>query len=243
MFAVLGAFQKQRGALTLSRIAELSGLPVTTAHRITHELVAVGAVERNADGRFQIGLKLWEIGSLAPRQRDLRRAARPLLESLHEATGLTVQLAVLERRRALCIEKISGTRSATNVTEVAGGLPLHATGVGKVIIAFSPEIGAGRALRLPRFTPTTIIEPAELAIELRSIRENYIAYCREEMTLGTASVAAPVFDGDENFVAAIGVLTTPVDLSRLSWVVRTTALDISRRLGFPTTSWPVRADR
>lgn len=243
VFAVLHTFQTQREPLTLSRIAEISGLPVTTTHRITHELVTEGVIERRPDGRFQIGLKLWELGSLAPRQRDLRHAARPLMESLHEATGLTVQLVILDRRRALCIEKISGTRSATNVTEVARALPLHATGVGKVILAFAEDLDPARARRLTRFTPTTIVDSSKLALEVDRVRESYVAYCREEMTLGTASVAAPVFDSDGEFVAALGVLTHPVDLTRLASAVRTASLGISRRLGYRPGAWPERGGR
>ncbi|WP_448811786.1 IclR family transcriptional regulator [Agromyces bauzanensis] len=243
MFAVLGAFENRREALTLSRIAEVTGLPVTTTHRVTKELLAVGALERDTDGRFQIGLRLWQLGSLAPRQRDLRYAARPLMESLHEATGLTVQLVIFERRRALCVEKISGTRSAANVTEVAGALPLHATGVGKVILAFSNELDPSRAIRLPRYTEATIVDSATLAAEIDRVRESYVAYCREEMTVGTASLAAPVFGADGDLVAALGVLTPPVDLAGLVSAVRTAALGISRRLGYDPVSWPIRSER
>jgi DNA-binding IclR family transcriptional regulator len=186
-------------------------------------------------------MRLWELGSRAPRQRTLRHVARPVMENLHEATSTTVQLVVLDGHRAVCVEKVSGTRSAANVTEVAGKLPLHATGVGKIILAFTPDeqtVIAGRPLR--RFTPMTVVDHAALERELLRMRHDYVGYCREEMTIGTASVAAPIFDVNGDFVAALGVLTaSPAALPRLAPAVRSAALTISQRLGHRPVDWPI----
>lgn len=243
LFAVLGAFDKAEPVLTLTRIAELAGLPLATAHRVTGELTRAGALERNEDGTYQVGLRLWELGSLAPRQRDLRRVARPMMQNLHEATGATVQLAVLDGRRALVVEKLSGSRSAANITEVAGGLPLHATGVGKVILGFTAAeeglLGDGEVLS--RYTGRTVTDLAQLHRELVRVRQDYLGYSYEELTAGTASAASPVFDAQGRFVAALGILSdAPVRLRRLAPAVRTAALSISQRLGHRPTGRPLR---
>src|SRR5207248_10023320 len=115
--------------------------------RLTRELMAEGALERNEDGSLQIGIGLWELGSAAPRQRDLRHAARPVMRSLAGHTRTVVQLAVAGHHEAVCIEKIIGSRAIVNVAEVAGGLPLHATGVGKVILAYSDDPDVRAVLR------------------------------------------------------------------------------------------------
>src|SRR5438874_738161 len=86
LLAVLGAFSAASSVLTLSEIARGSGLPVATAHRLVGELVEWGALERRSGGRYQVGLRLWEIGCLAPQQRDLRSVALPFMEDLYEAT-------------------------------------------------------------------------------------------------------------------------------------------------------------
>ncbi|MDQ3733293.1 MAG: IclR family transcriptional regulator [Actinomycetota bacterium] len=229
--------------MTLTQLSHASGLPIATTYRLACELVKSGAIERNDDGQFQIGLRLWELGSLAPRQRDLCRVARPMMENLHEATLETVQLAVLENHRALCVEKISGSQSVSNVTEVARGLPLHATSVGKIILAFS-EAGldelAGRRLR--RYTPHTVINTGKIAEELARIRREYVAFVRDEFTVGTASAASPIFDGRGEFVAALGVLTSsPPSRRGLGPAVRIAALSISQRLGHRRTGPPLGA--
>lgn len=239
LLAVLGAFDRRHPIMNLTRLSKVSGISLATTHRIAKELVRWGALERNPDGTFQIGLKLWEIGSLAPRQRELRHAARPILDSLHEATGEIVQLAVLEQHQALVVEKVSGTRAVSNVTEVAGRLPLHATGVGKVFLSFGPPELLEDALAegLRQFTERTITDAAHIQAAVRRARRESVAYCRDEMTPGTSSVAAPVFDSDGRLIAAVGVLAgSGASLSRLAPAVLTAAGSISRRLGLGSTS-------
>ncbi len=235
LLAVLGAFDRRRLVMNLTRLADEAGLSLATTHRIAKELTQWGALERNVDGTFQIGLKLWEIGSLAPRQRELRRVARPILDNLHEATKEIVQLAVLEDGHALIVEKVSGSRPVANVTEIAGRLPLHATGVGKVFLAFGPtelmeqvQDGSRR-----RFTERTITSSAAIANAARKARREFVTYCREEMTVGTSSVAAPIFDADGNLAAALGVLVhSRAPLPRLVPAIRIAAGTISRRMGY-----------
>jgi len=231
LFAVLGCFSRAHASMTLSSIAAAADLPMATAYRAAKELVAAGVLERNADGSYQIGLRLWTLGSLAPRLRDLREIARPLMERLHESTGAAVQLVVEDAGQAICIDKLSGVRSVRNITEVARGLPLHATSVGKVILAFSPP-RRGRAPVLSRYTPYTITDPAVLAAELTQIRADLVGYCRQELTVGTVSVASPVFHADGSLAGALGVLAgSPAAFPRLRSATREAASSISRRLG------------
>ena len=76
---LLDAFSADRPELTLSDIARRAGMPLSTTHRLLHELCAWGAVERAEDGVYRIGLRLWELGSLAPRGQGLRERALPFL--------------------------------------------------------------------------------------------------------------------------------------------------------------------
>ena len=98
-FGVLEAFTPASPALTLSEIARRAGLPLTTAHRLVGELRAAGALERDGDGTYRIGLRLWEIASLAPRGVPLREAALPFLEDLYEVTHENAQLGVRRGQR------------------------------------------------------------------------------------------------------------------------------------------------
>lgn len=234
LLGVLGCFDVAHPALTQTEIAERADLPLSTARRLLAELCAWGGVVRLDDGRYRIGVRLWSIGSLAPQQRDLREAALPSMHDLFQATQENVQLAILDGTEALCIEKISGSRAVPTNTHVGGRLPLHATGVGKAMLAFSPGellarvVGAG----LTRMTPHTITEPGRLAKALAEVRKNGVAYSYEEMSLGAVSVAAPVLAPQGHLVAALGIVcrsTTSVD--RLASAVRTAAFGIARSVG------------
>ena len=164
---------------------------MSTTYRLASELVAWGGLERVEGGGYRIGLRLWEIGSLAPRGETLREVALPYMNDLYEATHENVHLAVLDGTEALYVEKLSGRRAMPVRTRRGGRLPLHATAVGKVLLAYGPEslfletVAAG----LHRYTAHTIIAPGHLRRALTEIRRTGIAYAREELTVGTLSVA------------------------------------------------------
>lgn len=233
VFAVLEAFTVEAPFLSLTEIADGADLPMATAHRIIAELVEWGALERLPHGRYHVGLRLWELGSLAPRQRDLRTGALPFMQDLYEATRENVQLAVRDGAQALILESLSGPRSVGTVTEVGGRLPLHATGVGKVILAWSePELTRDVVEDgLRRYTPHTITAAGRLADGLARARSEHVAYSLEEMTLGAVSVAAPILGPDGNLRAALAIVVRSVtDLRRYTPAVRAAALGIARRL-------------
>src|SRR3954449_7304337 len=191
--AVLDAFDAGAPRLSLSEIAERSGTPLTTAHRLLAELTAWGALTRRGDGRYEIGRKLWDLGLLAPVQLELRQVAAPFLLDVHTATRDTVHLAVREGTRALYVERISGRDSVPVVSQVGSRLPLHATGVGKVLLAAAPDEVAEEVLRsLTRETRHTVVDPVRLRREIGEIRRRGFARTVEEMSLGTLSVAVPI---------------------------------------------------
>lgn len=231
---MLHACRRSATPMTLTELARRSGIPVATAYRLSRELMAEGALERNDDGTLQIGIGLWELGSAAPRQFGLRHAARPVMQSLAGHTRTVVHLAVAGHHQAVCVEKITGPWAVANVMEVAGSLPLHATGVGKVILAYSDDPGVRAVLQsavLRRYTARTIAGSGRLASEVAEVREARVGYSRGELTAGTASVAAPVFDAEGRFVAALGVLAPEAEqVERLASDVRRAADAISRRL-------------
>ncbi|TWF80335.1 IclR family transcriptional regulator [Pseudonocardia hierapolitana] len=233
LLAVLDCFDIANPALSLTEIATRSGLPLSTTRRLIVELVAWGGLQRLPDQRYQVGLRLFRIGSLAPQQRGLSEAAVPIMQDLCEATQENVQLAVLDDGEALCIEKISAQRAVPTATQVGGRLPLHATGVGKVLLAFSPPPLLRGAVEggLAPLTRNTLTQAGRLASNLDLVREQGVAYSFEEMTLGAVSVAAPVRDSAGRLSGALGIVThSHTRLEHLAPAVRTAALSISRRL-------------
>jgi len=233
---VLDAFDSSHPRLTLSEVAGRSGTPLTTTHRLLAELVAWGALSRRADGRYEIGRKLWDLGLLAPVQLELRQVAAPFLLDVHTATRDTVHLAVREGLRALYVERISGRESVPVVSQVGSRLPLHATGVGKVLLAAAPDEVLEQTLRsLTRETRHSVVDPRVLSRELADVRRRGAARTSEEMSMGAASVAVPVTverPSGPVVAAALGIVV-PVhrrDTARLVPVLQVAARGIGRAL-------------
>ena len=149
VLALLGAFDARHRELSLSDLARRSGVPLATAHRLAAELAEWGALHKTGEGKYVVGRRLWDIGLLAPVARELREVAIPFLHDLYGATLETVHLAVREDDHVLYLETLSGSRSVPVVSTVGSRLPMHATGVGKVLLAYAPDdvppAGPGRA--------------------------------------------------------------------------------------------------
>jgi DNA-binding IclR family transcriptional regulator len=245
--ALLDAFTAATPELTLGELAQRTGLPVSTTYRLVSELVDWGGLERVPGGGYRIGLRMWEIGALAPRGETLRAVALPYMSDLYEATLENVHLAVLDGSEVLYVEKLSGRRAMPVRTRRGGRLPLHATAAGKVLLAYAPEslfretVAAG----LRRYTAHTIIAPGHLRRALTEIRRSGIGYAREELTVGSHSVASAVLDGDGAAVAALSVTLRSgrSDLRRLGPAVRTAAISVSRGLQQRALLTGDRADR
>lgn len=216
VLAILGAFDADHRTLTLTEIAARADLALPTAHRLVGELARWGALRRDSEGRYAVGRRLWELGLLAPMQTDLREVASPFLHDIYGATLATVHLAVREGTSVLYVERLAGHRSVPIVSTVGTRLPLHCTGVGKVLLAHAPD-GVRRAVLaapLERMTPYTITEPRRLERQLARVRDDGYATTVEEMSLGACSVAVPVARADGAVVASLGVVVPDLRRTR-----------------------------
>lgn len=237
VLGLLDAFTSQRPVLTLSELSRRAGLPLSTTHRLVRELTDHGALERDAEGRYRIGLWLWEVASLAPHGAELRESAMPFLEDLYEATHQNVQLAVLDGAEAVFVERISGRGAIKIQSRVGGRLPLHATGVGLVLLAFAPPETQERVLAAPlkRYSEKTITSAGTLRRVLADVRRDGVSISDGQIELDALSVAAPVYGPDDTVVAAISIVVPSPgnDPRSLVPAVRAAARGISRVLGAP----------
>jgi DNA-binding IclR family transcriptional regulator len=233
VLSVLAAFDVSHPALRLSDIARRSDMPLPTAHRLIGELVAWGALVRRDDGCYVIGRRLWDLGLLAPTPTKLRDAASPFLHDIHAATRATVHLAVRDGTRVLYVDRLSGSVSVPVVSRMGARLPLHATGVGKVLLAYAPaDVRAAVMGRLERVTPYTITQPRRLQSQLARVRVDGFAETHEEMSLGACSVAVPIRDADDHVVAALGIVVPNLSggRARLVAALQVAAAGIGRSL-------------
>jgi len=234
VFAILNAFVPGESRLTLSEISRRTGLPLPTAHRLIGELVRHGGLEREDQRTYRIGVRLWELGSLAPIRGGLRELAMPYMEDLYEATHENIQLAVLADLEGMVLEKISGRSSVPIIARVGGRLPLYTTGVGKVLLAYGPQDLVERVIArgLVPHASRTIVDPARLLDDLELTRRRGFSVTRDEMTDGSVSVGAPIFGPDQQVVAALSVVVAARlrDPQRLAPPVRTAARGLTRQV-------------
>lgn len=232
---VLGAFTPDRPALRLSEIARRAGVPAATAHRVLREFCEWGALERDESGVYRVGLRLWELGSLAPRGLGLRERALPFLEDLSQITRENVQLAVREGTEVVYIERIAGTGAVPVLTRVGGRFALTATGVGLVLLAHAPADVQEDVLRNPieRYTPETVTDPDRLRHMLADVRTHGFSTSERQVTLDSLSVGAPIHDTRGQVVAAVSLVVHYGSASphALAPLVMTSARAISRALG------------
>lgn len=232
---VLYAFRTPGERLTLSALSARSGLPKPTALRIVRTLQSWGAVERQEDGSYVLGLRLLELATLAPRGHGLRAAVLPLLEDLHAATRQHVLLAVREGDESIIVERLSAAGSGKVLYRVGGRMPLHATGVGRVLLAYAAtelqeSVLGGPLMLHPERQP---LDALELRRTLAAIRREGIAIMRRRDPEPMVSVAAPVFGPAREVVAAISVLF-PQDrpiTPQIKSAVQLTARGASREVG------------
>ena len=247
VLAVLAAFESGAPSLSLTEIAQATGMPKPTAHRLVGELTDWGALDRDADGRYRVGLRIWEVAQNAGRQ--LRDAARPFLQDLFTFTQETSHLAIRDGHEALYIERVYSSKRVPRASRVGGRLPLHATAVGKVLLAYEDgwlqEAYVRRALEAP--TRYTHVNPRKLLEELRVIRERGYATTIEEVRPGSCSIAVPVRGQADVAPASIGLvmLTTHAThmerhLPALRGVAARIDAEIGRHLPSPGTGDVVR---
>jgi DNA-binding IclR family transcriptional regulator len=217
VLAILGAFEAGPASLSLTQIAESAELPLPTTHRLVGELVQWGALERDPQGRYAVGMRLWEVSQNAG--RHLRDTARPYLQDLFSLTQETAHLAVREGNEALYVDRVYSSKRVPRASRVGGRLPLHATAVGKVLLAYEEdwvrEAYLAHGLTAPtRYTHTN---PARLTEELAAIREQGYATTFEEVRAGSCSIAVPVFGAPGRALAAVGLVmlsTQAVQMTR-----------------------------
>jgi DNA-binding IclR family transcriptional regulator len=245
LLAVLDAFGPRSRALSLSEISRRSGLSLSTTHRLVHELLSWGALERDSGGRYSIGVRLLELAALAPRGLDLREAAFPILDDLHHRTRGNVHLGVRNGLEVVYVEAIRACATHPTNGRIGDRWPMHATGTGLVLLAFADRELQEEALRRPleRFTPLTITDPAELRRKLAQVRQSGYAVAVGQITLPDLVVAVPVDDPFGDLAAAISVV---VEAARAKPQVLVSMLaeasgEITRRLAAQSGQRLVRA--
>lgn len=217
--SIMEAFDGGQQVLSLGELSGRTRLPKSTLHRLADQLCEVGWIER-APGGYRIGMRLFELGTLAVEGSRLQDAAFPHLQALAARTGMAAQLAVLGGTEVVYLERIVVGRFPLP-TRRGGRKPAYCTGLGKAMIAFDDD--AFRAVissRMPRKTAHTITEPSALSAELTQVRRTGVAFDRGEAHRELVCVAAPIRLSGR----AIGAVSVTAPAGRMRWDMATDAV-------------------
>jgi IclR family acetate operon transcriptional repressor len=244
--AVIEALDEAR---RLGEIAERAGLPKPTVHRILQTLVERDFARAVGEGRYQPGPRILALAGQVLSDLDYPRQFGPELRRLQERTSFTVHGAMLSGDEAIYVEKIEGQQPYRMASRVGMRLPLHATGIGKAVLAALPEDEALALLErtgMPRRSANTITTERAMREEMRRIRARGFAIDDEENEANIRCVAAVVYGHLGRPVGGVSVSTLTFELSAdgaaaLAPEVMETAARISAALGAPAPATPAAA--
>lgn len=195
---ILAAFNADKPLLTASDLSRRSGLPIATAHRLATKLVALGALERRSEGRYCVGLRLWQMTCLAP-PSILRQAALPHLLRLSVQTRSAVLFAVRDGAEMVYVEVIPGPLNPAELPRPGTRSGLGGSGTGMTLLAHADETTRREVASQPSADEAAVREC------LARVRSTGYAVVGGRPLEATTEVAAAVRDAEHTVFAAVGV--------------------------------------
>ena len=226
----------------ITYLSSLTGLHKSTVHRILNTLAVKGYIEKNAETeKYSLGMKFLYLSSAILDQMDIRKIAKPLLEELCSKTGEVVHLSIMDDGEAVYIDKVENPHKSIRMySQIGKRVPLHCTGVGKILIAWLPDKDVEAILEkhgMEPFTPYTITDIEKMKEHLKMIRKMGYAFDEMEHEEGIRCVAAPIYDIKGKVIASVSVSgpvlhVTKERMPELIKEVIKTAEEISYHLGY-----------
>lgn len=239
---VLRAFDQQRPEMQLSEVAAVTKLSPAVARRCLNTLVKLGYVAQHGR-RFLLRPEVLVFGSAYLASMNIEEVATPALQALRDETGDSSSLAVLSGHEVLYLVHVSTNRRIRVGASVGTRFPIHATSLGRILLAYQADAAIESYLEgaeLTRLTEHTITSKAELKKRILKARANGYDSAQDELDYGIVSVSVPVFDRERRVVAAINCSTSTTRITRDELVktrlplLKTAAHDIERAL----ERWP-----
>lgn len=236
---VLDFFAQAKRPLTLGEIGKHLELPKSSCFDLVYTLVQCGALEVDNEvlKTYRLGTKMFSIGAAVLDRNDLVTVSRNIMTSLASTINETVYLAVRDKNEIVYVEKVECNEPIRSTMTVGSRNTLHASGLGKAILAACEDPESELSVPLKQYTPHTICELPALLADLESTRRRgYAIDDREDMEF-IKCVAAPILNRSGTVIAALSVSGLDVRMNdektaRAGELVKSAALDISRRMGY-----------
>ncbi len=206
-FRILEELSKA-GALGVNEVTQRTGVSKSTVFRVLTTLTQLGYTVRNPDREYRITNALSALVSDTGITEALRLAALPWMLKLRDEYGETVNLGWLQLDRVTYIEVVPSEFALRLHERPGASVCVHASALGKAILAFSPEEVVDSLLRgreLQMFTRNSITDPEQMIAELHRAHEHGYAFDRGETSLLATCVAAPILDARGVALAALSI--------------------------------------
>ena len=206
---LLDLLARENREMSLTEIANAMNWPKSTVHGLIATMRDYSYVDQSpASGCYRLGVRLFELGNIVARGWDIRALALPAMQNLNSQLGEMVQLATEDKGEVLYLEKLDSTHMMRIVSEIGARLPMHCTGLGKVLLAYKKPAEIKWILSkhgMPPMTSRTITDREALERELIKVRRQGYAVDDREIMDSLRCVAAPVYDRDGRVKYAISI--------------------------------------
>ena len=195
--------------LLLKELAALCGYPKSTVFGLLTTMRAYDVVTQTPDGRYALGMRLFEYGRQVERSWDISLVARPYMEHLCRETGASVMLSVYEGGSVITLDQVESREGLRIVSDIGSRLPVFCTSQGKVFLAHMSRAGAENLLRsqsLTQFTPHTITDIPALLREVEVCRTQGYAIENGEYKIGLRSISAPIYNVGGKVQYTVGII-------------------------------------
>ncbi len=195
--------------LLLKEVSALCDYPKSTVFGLLTTMRMHDVVTQTPDGRYALGVRLFEYGQQVKRSWDISQAARPYMDHLCQQTGASVVLSFCEGGSIITLDQAEMRSGLRVASEIGSRLPIYCTSPGKVFLAHMPRTGAETVLRsqsMTPFTPHTVTDIPTLMQEIDRCRADGYAVENGEYRIGLRSVSAPVFTAEGGVRYAVSVI-------------------------------------
>jgi DNA-binding IclR family transcriptional regulator len=238
---ILRCFLGGKAHYKISELALRLGLDRSTTYRLLLSLEKCGLVKKDEKtGEYSLGMTAFEIGNTYLMQMDFIQTSKPVMVELAAKFQETVHLAVLSGTEIVYVDKVDSPRTLGVMSKIGQRGPLHSTALGKVLLAFQPEVESSRMIKqikLKPFTANTISSKTKLMDELKKVRRQGYGFDFRESEPDVECIAAPIRNHRGDIVAALSIsgpqrkANTPREKEFVGSVVKAAAL-VSSRLGY-----------
>lgn len=238
---ILDLFDEYETELKITDISDRMGLHKSTVHSLLKTLQVHHYIDQNSEnGKYRLGMKLFERGNFVIHSLDIRAIAKKHLIELSVKTGQTIHLVILDGKEGVYIDKVEGTSGTVMYSRIGRRIPIHCSAVGKALVAFKSKEELEKILNGYNYilqTPNTISNEKDFLEELDKVRKQGFAIDNQENEPGVRCAALPIKNHLGQVIAAIS-MSTPIsslkdfELNKTVDVLREASDQLSHQMGY-----------